>query len=132
MANYKIDNWSVPNDNLSLTDSYQDVYLNSTPKSQIYQLGWMTNSEKVMVRLEIDGEQIFELDLESLEDNWKLKSSDSANASSEMFHLVAITNNGWLFRPPTILLVDSTFRVQMKRTSGNRNLYRGKTVWGIR
>lgn len=118
----------------TLTDSYQEVFTKTQDDIIFYEAVWRLNTTRVLVKMKIDGEQIFEVNLDDLKSDWKLSPPGGSSAVASMARIFGISqyaSGRWHFKPPIGITADSSFTIEMKKTSGgDKRLEEGKVAWG--
>lgn len=128
-AGYKISSLNE----VLLTEEYQSICNIITDTSSVfYELIFQVNSSDIMIKMDTNENQVFEVSLDDLESNWNLKGDNSNQAINELLGLSQFAVNRWRFKPP-IPIEFISLTIQMKKISGNnRKVLRGKVGWGER
>jgi len=128
----KVEEWST--DQSLSTSSYKEVWasaVSQTFPSSFFLALLETNSNRVWLKVEVNGEVVIEIELQDLDLNYKL-GQDHAAAVAD-FLVVEYFNNKWRFLPHTAIRIEKGSKIsfQLKSAQGsNKKLVRGMSYWG--
>lgn len=118
--------WQMwPSTPITISDStWTDVYTYAGA-CLVHEALWQLNTEKMLLRLEIDSVVVADLDLDELQDNFELRNSGGGNL---LYSFLRYDNKRWVLRPPVSLEAKVDFKIQMKSSSGDKRVERGITT----
>lgn len=109
------------NSDTSLTSSHSDIYT-KTGSGLIWGFSLEFDSNRVALRLEVDGQEVFDYKLkEEIEEFARFFSTTKSTGSRDDFFALS-SSDRVLFRPPKPIRYSSEFKIQAKETSGNRKV----------
>ena len=133
-AEQRYEKWSIPQ--ISLSNTFTTVWQKTQNDIAFYSALFHISTDKMWIRVEVDGTEIMNCDIEELKDDFKLSSdggsSSGGGASGARFGIREYASKRWEFMPLIPIRVATDITIQMRSHSGNKTLYRGLSVWGPR
>ena len=100
-------------------NSFVDVYVVTSSPVTLLSSIWQLNTDKMYLRILIDGVVVADLDLYELQKDFKLQTG---------FVLELYALKRWRFQPLIPITANNEIKIQMKSHSGNKGVLRGISV----
>lgn len=127
--------WSKWTENQSIDSSYSELF-SISGSGGFYGGIFNVSSNDIDIKIEADNNEILELNLTDLSDNFDLR-SNAGNGNNEVWmpgsktpYLGEYTSKHWRFEPPEPLMFTGSLKIKMKKSSGSdKTIYRGISTW---
>lgn len=108
----------------SFGSTYTTVFSDTGPDGLLYETVFQLDSDKIDMRILVDGSSIGEFDFEEMSSDFKFSDNES------VFGLREYASKRWIFRPLFPIRFSSSLTIQMRAQSGTKKAERGITVTG--
>jgi len=119
----KYEQW--PSTPISIGNSaFVDVYTATGPRVTFLKAIFQTNSDKMLIRVLLDGSVILDLDMDELVKDFKVR----GGGAGARFCLKPYGSKRWEFLPMIPIEADNEIKIQMRAVSGTKKVERGISV----
>ena len=123
-----VSNWSPGTFNTSAYGTGWESTQGTTNSHAFHRAVFQTNSNKLLLQVNVGGLTILDVDLQEIDQNFKLNCGNN----DVLFTIAEYQNNLWIYEPSSIIMFEAgeTTAFKFKSKQGNKQVLRGMSEWG--